>query len=176
MNLERKNLIVIFLFSLLAVLLFPIMLPSWRLMLFAPFIVIIFYRKSYLVCLWWSLFCGLFIDLLSDHQQFGINALNYCLTTSLLYGQRRNFFADSPSTLPIMTFFFSSLSTFIQFLLMYIFEKENVFSWNWVLTDAFLMPFLDASFAFCCFIIPSVIFGKRPRKGKDYFLDKSGNM
>lgn len=170
MNLEQKHLSFVVLITLFALFCFPVLFPNWRLTAFAPLLVILYYQKSYLTCLWCSILCGALIDLLSAHTQFGLNAVNYGLTTFLLYDQRRNFFADSISTLPIMTFFFASISTFFQFALIYTFERENVFSWNWILTDLIYMPAIDSAFATCCFILPSLFFGKRQRRGKDYFI------
>lgn len=143
-------------------------------MAMAPLLVILFYKKTFFVCLWWTFACGIFMDLLASHAQFGLYAVNYCATTALLYGQRRNFFADSLSTLPLMTFFFSVSSTLIQAGLVFTFEKENVFSWQWAATDLIYMPALDSVYAFTFFIFPSLCFGKRPRRGKDYFLERNG--
>lgn len=170
MNLEQKNLTYVVLFSVLMFLCLPIFFPAWRFMVFAPMLVIVFYKQSYIFCLWWSLLCGLFLDLLSAHTQFGLYAVNYCLTTLLLYAQRSNFFADSLTTLPLMTFFFAALSSMIQWALMYIFENENVFSWQWAMTDILYMPALDSVYAFLCFILPALLFGKRPMRGRDYFI------
>jgi len=172
MNLENKNLTIIFLATILAALSLPVVLPGWRLMVFAPFLVVIFYKKSFLVCLWWSLACGLFVDLLTSNDQFGLHAVNYCLTSAILFTQRRNFFADSLTTLPLMTFFFACLSTIVQCLLIYTFERDNIFSWEFFLTDMVYMPACDALYAFIFYILPFLFFGKQPRRGKDYFLDK----
>ncbi len=173
MNLEQKNLAFVVIITIAAALSFPVLLPNWKLTVFAPLLIILFYKKNYLACLWWSLVCGAFMDLLASHTQFGLYAVNYCLTTLLIYGLRRNFFADSFSTLPIMTFFFAVCSTLFQGILIYTFEKENVFSWNWTITDLIYMPSLDALCAFCVFIFPSLLLGKRPRRGKDYFTERA---
>lgn len=171
MNLDQKRLGYVVALTLLAVFFLPVLLQGWRLMVFAPLLVILYYKKTYLACLWWSVLCGAFLDLLAANAQFGFYAVNYGLTTLLLYGQRRNFFADNLSTLPLMTFFFSSLATLIQCVLIYAFEKENIFSWEWVMTDLIYMPTLDALYAFACFILPSLFLGKRRRRGKEYFLE-----
>lgn len=101
----------------------------------------------------------------------GLYAVSFCLTTAVLYGQRRNFFADSLSTLPLMTYFFSSLSTLVQLLLLYSFGQGVMISWDWFLTDLIYMPALDALYAFSFFILPAVIFGRPQRRGKDYFYN-----
>lgn len=170
MNLEHKRLSLVLGWTLLVVLCFPVLFPAWPLMAFAPCLVIIFYQTSILTSLWAAALCGLLLDLLSSHSHLGLYAANYCLTTALLYGQQRHFFADSISTLPLMTFFFAILSTIIQAAIFYAFEKENVFSWAWVMTDLIFLPALDVVYAFVCFLLPAVCFGKPVRRGKDYFL------
>ena len=87
-----------------------------------------------------------------------------------IYQQKRHFFADSLSTLPVMTFLFSSLSSFFLGILLYNIELINIFSWRWIATDLLLMPLVDAAYAFCLFILPPLLIGKPRRKGKDYFL------
>jgi rod shape-determining protein MreD len=173
MNLERKSIGFVFIASLFFVLCFPALFPSWRLMFFAPFLIILFYQKPFLTCLWISLLCGLLLDLLSSHVRIGMYAIDYCLTTWILYQQRRNFFADSLSTLPLMTFFFSVLATILQLGLIYVFQQKVIVSWQWVFTDLIYMPVFDALFAFSFFVLPAALIGKRPRRGKDYFMDRS---
>lgn len=171
-NLEQKNLTLSLVFVLFLTLSIPTLFPHMRLLFFAPFLIIVYYKKSFLASLWTSLFCGLFLDLLSSHTHLGFHATSYCLSTALLYSQRRNFFADSLSTLPLMTYFFSSIATLFQMGLMHFFEQRIQFSWEWVMTDLVYMPGLDALYAFACFILPARCFGKRPRRGRDYFLSE----
>lgn len=172
MNLEHKRLSFVFAWTLLMILASPILFPSLHVMAFAPCLVILFYQKPLLTCLWIASICGLLVDLLSSHTHLGLYALNYCLVTAVLYGQQRHFFADRPSTLPLMTLFFSTLSTLFQGVFLYIFEKENIFSWPWIAADLIVLPVLDSIYAFVCFLLPAVCFGRKPRKGKDYFLDR----
>lgn len=170
-NLDRKSLSFALISTLAFVLAAPVLLPHWRLMFFAPFLIILYYQRSYLTCLWGALLCGLVIDLLSSDMRIGLHSVDYCLTTWLLYGQRRHFFADSLSTLPIMTILFSITATVIQVVIVHIFEQPLVVSWQWVLTDLVYMPLFDACYAFAWFVLPSVCFGRRPRRGRDYFQD-----
>jgi len=172
MNIENKNLFLVVLVTLFFVLCGPILLPSWRLIFFAPLLVIMYYKKPLVSCLWISCLCGLMLDLLSSQVHFGLYASCYTLTTALLYSQRYNFFADSISTLPLMTFFFSVLSTLIQWGMVYAFEQKSAFSLQWIATDLIYMPFMDASYAFILFVIPNLFFGKRIRRGSDYFVER----
>jgi rod shape-determining protein MreD len=169
-TLDLKRLDLTWLFCLILTLTASSLSPYFRLSFFAPFLVIACYKKPLIACLWFSLLCGLILDLLSSHTRIGIHALTFCITISLLYPQKRNFFADSLSTLPIMTFLFASLSSFIMALLLYSLEMNSMLSWNWILTDLIIMPAADGLYAFCCFILPALLFGKPRRRSKDYFL------
>ncbi len=159
--------------SLICFFILPAFLPLPHLTFFAPFLVIVYYKRSLLVSLWWSFFCGLLVDLLAASTPIGFYALTYCLTTALLYAQRRHFFADNLSTLPLLTFFFAILSTLFHLILMYVFEQPIKITPLWLMTDLILMPAGDAFYALVVFLLPSLLFGKAPRKGKDYFLQKS---
>lgn len=169
-TLDSKRLDLAFLFCLLLTLVIPSLFPFLRLSFFAPFLIISIYRKNLSTSLWMGLLCGLIMDLLSSHPRLGIHALNFCITLLVLYPQKRNFFADSLTTLPIMTFLFASFSTLIMVFLVYGLEMNGVLSWHWVITDLLIMPAADAVYAFCCFILPGLIFGKPRRSGKDYFF------
>lgn len=169
MNIAQKSLFWTFLTALTFTLFSPIACPSLRLTYFAPFLIVLYYRKSFLVSLWGSLLCGLVLDLLSSKTHLGFYSLNYTLATSLLFHQRQNFFGDSLSTMPLMVFFFALLSCLIQTVLMVFFEKQFVLSWHWVASDLIVMPAGDAAYAFILFILPWRLLGKPPRKGSEYF-------
>lgn len=168
--LDHKRLDFSFLFCLLLTLTIPVFFPSLRLSFFAPFLIISMYKEKLSTTLWFGLCCGLILDLMSSYPRLGMHALNFCAVLLILNPQKRYFFADSLTTLPIMTFFFASLSSLIMLFLAYTFEINGMLSWQWVFTDLIIMPAADAAYAFCCFILPALIFGKPRRRGKDYFL------
>lgn len=172
MSLRNKSLTLSFILCLLFTLFLPSFFPSTRLYSLVPFLVIAFYQKSLVQCLWLGLGCGLFLDALSSNTHLGIHALAYCFTVFCLHPLRKIFFADSLSTLPIMTFLFSFLTTFSIALLLYSIEMQNVFSWTWLSTDLFLMPLTDSLYAYIFFVIPSMIFSKPQRRSKDYFFTR----
>lgn len=134
---------------------------SFRFIFFAPYLILVIYKKNYPTAISYSLITGLILDLFTSPLRFGVNALNYSLTTTLLYHQRLNFFSDNLLTLPIMTFLFSLLSTLIQVALLYIFSKPIPISIYWIFSDIIMMPLADAFFSFFWFILPS-IFIKKP--------------
>lgn len=172
MNLHKKKLWFVFLISFFLTIWLPALLPQARLYFFAPYLIILLYKRPFIKCLWGALFCGLIVDLLSSYQHLGIHSLNYVLSILLIYKQRRHFFADSPTTLPIMVYLFSALSTAIQLPLLYIFEHKLPITVDWVRTDLLFMPVLDAVIAFSLYILPFWLFGKRSRRGEDYFTEE----
>jgi rod shape-determining protein MreD len=167
-----NRILFLFFYALAIAITFPTLFPQLRLMFFAPFLVFVFYHKNKILSLWISLLCGLIVDLLSAQTRLGFYALNYCLTTSILYSQKRNFFEDSLMTLPVMTFFFSFLSTFIQFCLLYIFGQGLLLSWEWVNNDLLWMPFKDALYAGIAFSLPALFFPKLPKRRTILFTPK----
>lgn len=173
MNLYHKNIKLCFLVCLSLVLTMPVIYPGLRLFYFVPFLIIMYYQKPLPQCLWASLLCGVIMDLLSPYSRMGLNAMNFSFTTCILYRQRENFFPDSLSTLPLMTFFFSIISTLIQAALLFAFEQSPnlVPTLTWAWNDLILMPIADGAYAFILFILPFAIFGKPRKKGEDYFTE-----
>lgn len=171
--LQTKNseLSCIFALSLFFTLFGFLLIPQYKILYFIPLFVRAFYLKSYNEALWLSCLCGLIIDLLSSHVRFGIHAVTYKMATAILYSQKRNFFEDSTSTLPGLTFIYSVVSSLILMFLLLIFEKGITISFDFVKIDLGFLPFLDALYAFCSFSIPKLLFGKPIRKGKDYFIN-----
>jgi rod shape-determining protein MreD len=170
-SLDEKRLDLTFFFCLALTFAAPSLSPSLRLFFFTPFLIIACYQLLLPSCLWLAFFCGLILDLITANAHLGIHALAFCLTLLLLYPQKRNFFSDSLSTLPIMTFLFASLASLMVTLILYTVEMKHGLSWHWALTDLILMPAADAVYAFCCFILPALLFGKPQRRGKDYFYE-----
>lgn len=144
----------LFVYTFCLALLLPIFLPSLHLIFFAPFLVLCFYRCSLLNCLWWSLSCGFIIDLLSTQTRLGIYATIYCLVTIFLYRYKFYFFEDRLSTLPVMTFGFTCLSTLIQTALFYAIGQPFFLSWEWMITDLIFIPLQNAFYAGFAFILP----------------------
>lgn len=170
-NLDSRRLDAVFIICLLLMVSVPAIMPQLRLSFCAPFLIITLYQKTLPTCLLLAFLCGFLLDLLSSNSRLGLYAFNFCVTLMILYPQRRNFFADSISTLPIMTFLFGIVSTMIMALLLYSIESRNVFSWPWVITDLICMPFLDGLYAFILFILPPLLIGKPRRQAKDYFFN-----
>jgi len=142
------SLLFAFFLALFGVLFFP----HAHLLYFAPYLVLTFYKHSRFAAAWRAIGCGMIIDLFSSTPHFGLTALNYCIVSWILYGQTRNFFDDKPSTLPLMTLFFSILSTLTSVTLFLFFSQPIVLSFKWAFTDLVCMPLLDATYAFLIFL------------------------
>lgn len=134
-----------------------------RILFFAPFLVIAYYNQTLRSCLWLSLLCGFLIDLLSSQHRLGLFALNYCLTTLFLYQQKKHFFQDNPTTFPLMTFFFSVLSTSIHIALLMFFGKPLFLTSDFFTQDLIRLPLYDAFYAGIAYTFPYLLF---PKKGK----------
>jgi rod shape-determining protein MreD len=132
----------------------PLLLPRCHLYYFAPYFVVCAYQHSKLALLWRAYLCGVILDLLSSTPFFGLSSLNYCLASWLLYGQTRNFFEDKLSTLPLMTFLFSLLSTLIALILAFFFAQSYPLSCAWMATDLVIMPLADSIYALLVFSLP----------------------
>lgn len=120
-----------------------------------------FYKRPLSSCLWYSVICGLIMDLLSARARLGIYVINYCITTSILFSQKRHFFEDKISTLPLMTFLFSVISTILQAMTLKIMTNDFHPSWQWAGTDLLVFPFLDAIYALGWFALPTYLLRRR---------------
>lgn len=139
--------------------------PTYNVMVFAPFLVTIYYFKAFSSCLWWSFAAGFVVDLLSSHTPLGLHAAVFCLATAYLYDKKQFFFVDNLSTFPLMTTFFSFLATLLLALM-----SGIPLSLDWVISDLVLMPLADALFAFVCYTLPFSWFRPKRRAGHEYFL------
>lgn len=149
----------------------PTLFPAVKLFYFIPLLVRSFYLKPLQTCIWIAFCVGLCLDLLSSHSRFGLYTANYVVTTYILYRVKQNFFEDSFTTLPVLTYFFSLGSTVIQILLLLLLDRHSIhFTPQFIFTDFILMPLCDALFTLCVFSIPQLLFTKPPRKGSDYFI------
>lgn len=164
MNLNHKNIFWALASGVLLTIFVPLMFPSLRLLFFVPFLIILFYQKSLPYCLWAAFFCGLFIDLLSNQSPFGFYAFIYTLTAALIYRQKRNFFSDHLSTLPLMTFLFSFTATALGLFFLYIFGSSIHIGIQWIFTDLVFMPLFDGLYAFVWFILLPMALQKKPKR------------
>lgn len=173
MNLSKVRLLPYALTSLIFILLSPVFYPTARLSYLIPCLIILFYQKPLISCLWASFFAALFLDLLSSNTFLGLHVTSYCAATAIMYPQKRHFFADNLTTLPILTFLTSIAVTAFQGVLVHVFQGKATFGAAWYLTNLLFMPLLDSAYAFTVFLLPFLLFGKPRRHGNDFFLHKS---
>lgn len=162
----------LFFYALALTITIPVLLPALHLAYFAPLIIFALYRQSKITCLWLGLACGMIFDLLSAQMLFGIYALNYTLTTYILYKMKNHFFEDSVSTIPIMTLFFSLFSAIIQLFLVYTLNGEAIFSWEWIKMELIKTPIYNSIYAILTFTLPSVFFPRRTKKAPNLVMFK----
>lgn len=134
------------------------LLPHLRLLAFAPFLALLYNKRSFVKSLWIASLCGLIIDLLCSELRLGVHALNYCGTTLLLYKQKRHFFEDKALALSLFTLLISIVSTILQFFLISIFGQGLPLSAKLILADLLVMPVADAVYAYLWFTCPMLLY------------------
>lgn len=157
----------LFLYSSFLALVISPLLPSLKLLFFAPFLAYLFYRKEQITCLWFSLLCGLIIDLLSSQTRLGTYALNYCLTVSILYRYKKHFFEDSLTTIPLIAGIFTFISSLIQIGLLYGLRLgfHITLSWMWFKDDLIGITILNMLYTGLAFTLPSLFLSRKtPRR------------
>lgn len=152
-------LIVAFLLSTIALILQSIFLPQISILAFSPFLALALLRGSLYQALWLSFLSGALIDLLSN-DPIGVHALNYTLTTALLFKTRRSFLYDEPFHLSLLTVFYSCFSTIFQLLLLFLFDRRVPLQGRWAIVDFLAMPCIDGLYAFVWFHGPLTFYSK----------------
>lgn len=154
-----------FLLALFMTLFGSIFFSSFRLMTFAPFLALSYNRLSFVKALWMAFGLGLILDLLGNELRFGLYALNFVLTTGVIYSQKRHFFEDKATALACFSALIAAFSTLLQLILLYLFDKGLDISGKTVLSDVVLMPILDGLYAFLWFTCPMRLYA---------YLEKAG--
>jgi cell shape-determining protein MreD len=151
--------IISFCAAILLQLALPAFYSSWQINFLIIPLVMLFYFLSKTSCAWLALLCGCLIDCLYTHARLGFTGTSYLIGALILYEYRLYFFKDAYSTLAIMTYLFSCISSCIEAPLHLFFGVEVfVISIQWLAVDCFLMPLLDASCAFLLFSLPHFLY------------------
>ena len=145
------------------------LLPAVKLLVFSPFLAILYNRASFQFCLWVACLCGLIIDCVSTDLRLGIHALNYCLVTVVLYNQKRHFFEEKPLAICLFTGLISWVSTLILWLLIPLCGGSFILSKGVIATDLLLMPIVDTAYAFLCFCSPLILYSHIKKVGWKVF-------
>lgn len=145
---------VLFGHTLLAAGVGALFLPHMRLFFFAPYLIFLVYRLPLASLLWVASGIGLLLDVTSNGLPLGFYALLYASSVALIYPQRRHFFVDKLSTLPVVTFLLSCLISLLQVPLLFLSGFSPHVSWRWVMTDVVGMGLADGLYALVWFAVP----------------------
>lgn len=121
---------------------------------FAPFLTLTYYRLSLSKALWAAFGCGLIVDLLSSYHRFGITSLTFCLTSFILYRQKRHFFQDKPIAFSLFSAIVSSFLTLTKLGILSLTEAPIRLNFTSAISDLVVMPLGDGVFAFLWFTCP----------------------
>lgn len=132
----------------------PIFFPFLKLNFFAPYLVLILYKKTFARTLWSAFFTGFIIDLLASNTPFGFWSFNYLLSIFLLNKLKSFFFEDKFLTYPMLTTLYSATSTLIYLVVTHLFFHKIQFELKWAFTDLVLYPVFDGIFCLLAFSIP----------------------
>lgn len=169
---KKTPLIIPFCLALFAALFATVFFPHSRILSFAPFLAIVYMRKNFATSLWIAALCGLILDLLSSQLRFGLYSLNFCLTTLLVYHQKRHFFDDKPLALSLFTALISCISSAVLLFLVCIFDKTFPFNWTLIVSDLIGMSIIDAIYAFFWFTCLIKLYYQVRERGWRIFLFK----
>ncbi|MBN4066631.1 mreD [Simkania negevensis] len=157
MRTSSKPIVYSFFLSFILTLSLPVLWPSLHLAYFSPFFAVAYYRRSFLWCLLLSLIAGALLDLFSSTGPLGMHALNFCLTTALIYHKKRFFYQDALTTIPIITTLISAVSTLLHLSLLSFFGEQLPITKTLLLTDIVIMPLVDGVYAFLLFTLPLAV-------------------
>lgn len=164
MNLYRSSLPQALAFAIFGTLFTLFFFPRLPLSWCAPAIVIACYQKNNIGVLRVAFFLGLFLDLFSFKGPLGLESLIFMGATLVLFRLKSHFFADMPSTMPIMAALFSFLVTVLKVVVYPLFDLHYSFGWRFFLQDLVFLPGLDGFVAYLVFVAPSFIWqGSRER-------------
>ena len=149
-----------FVISLLVLLIFPSFAPQIRLLAFVPFLTFVIANNRLPGALWLSLIAGLVVDLYSNIAPLGFFALNYTLTSVVVYRYRSYFSQEKAHIFSLYSLLYSLISTALHFVLYALIEmhiKLHLFS---IITDLILMPILDGVYALVLVFFPLKVYAQ----------------
>lgn len=146
-----------FLAGSVALLLQSVLFIPFTLLSFAPYIALVLLSSPLSKTLRFSAIAGSIVDILSD-DPLGVHALNYTLTAALLFRFRKHFFYENPLHFSLFTIAISFISTLLQLLLLFLFDRRIPFAGKWILGDLIAMPMADGIYALIWFSAPLAIF------------------
>ena len=152
-----KMLIFAFVLATVAVILQGILQPFLPILAYAPFLALVILRAPLVRALWMSAGAGAIMDLLSDHP-VGLHAVNYVLTTAILYRIRNRFSYDQSLHFSFFSALVSAFATLLHLILLFLFDRRVPFSGKWFFVDWGGIVAIDALYAFVWFAAPLALF------------------
>ncbi len=152
---------------LTAALTLPLLLFPWPLAPLTPLLALAISTLNLPRTLYLALAAGLLLDLSAD-THFGLHPLAYALTATALYPYRHHIVANRWYTLPILTAITSSLSTFLLFLLLNLFNQGFPLTLPFIATDLLLLPLADALTCLALVTLPLALLFKKPWRQRAY--------
>ena len=145
-----------FLFSLVVHLFQGVLFPGITLLAFAPFFALCCMKTTLKSTLWLAAIAGFCVDILSN-DPMGLHALNYTTILVLLYSLRWRFSSEESLHLGLYTILISSISTLLQLVLLFLFDRRVPVSGTWIWVDLICMPLLDGLYALIFFSAPLLL-------------------
>jgi hypothetical protein len=145
---KYKNLLPALILSYLGSLIIAWIFPWIRPIGYVGALVLTISRFPLSYALWISAGIGLLIDISSASIPFGFFAINYSLSTLIIFRYRKFFSEEKIEIFPLYAILFSFTSTSIHFILYGLIDLQLKLRLFTILTDLLLMPIFDGVYAF----------------------------
>lgn len=149
-----------FILCFVILLIFPSIIAGVRLLAFVPFLTFVLANNRLPLALWLSLAAGLIVDLYSNSAPLGFFALNYTLSSIIVYRYRVYFSQEKIHIFSLYSVLYSLVSTVLHFILFALIEMHIKLHFFSVITDLFLMPILDGVYALAWVFFPLKVYKK----------------
>ncbi len=136
----------------------PLFFPSAKILGFLPYIIFAISRLSLPKALWCSALCGLLIDLTSFGPPLGFFAINYSLSTLILFRYKKFFSEENLLSFALYAIIFSLVSTLIHFSLYAIVDTHLKLSLLTLATDLICMPLIDGAYTLLWALLPLLLY------------------
>jgi len=163
---KYKNHLTPLILSYLGSLIIAWLFPSIRPLGYVGALVLTISRFPLSYALWINAGIGILIDVASASTPFGFFAINYALSTLVVFRYKKFFSEEKIFIFPIYAILFSFISTFIHFILYGLVDLQLKLKFITILTDLFLMPIFDGVYAFLFVFGPLVLYGHLSSKKK----------
>src|SRR3990167_7930280 len=147
-----------FTLSFLVLLIFPAIIPQIRLLALVPLLTFVCFHYSLAAALWISMFAGLLVDLYSKSAPMGFFALNYTLTSIIVFRYRSYFTFEKVHIFSLYAVLYSFISTLLHFILYGLIEMHFKLHFFSIITDLILMPIFDGVYSLVCVFFPMKIY------------------